>query len=371
MPQIDSARVANRLLLVIVVFLTVAALKFAQPIFIALLLTVLLVYVMDPIVSFLHHRRFPLWLATLIAVLVVSAFFLGLSLLLIRDFAHFGRVFPRFQEEIVSRAENALNDVERSLGSYLPVSPFEELRNLPIGQGMLTAVRSTARIVSEFFLIFFFAIILLLGKHTVIRKILTVFPRRHSVVPVILRHIDRHLKIFLGIKTLASLAVGLGTGLILFAFRVQFAVTFGFFTFLLNFIPTLGPIVAVLLPFLITLVQFNGLLMPLIIAGCLIVMHVGISSLLEPKFMGQHLNLSFFVIFLSLFFWGWLWGPAGVLLAVPLTTSIKIALERIQSTSRFALLMESGRTRPLLKWRSAREETEKGVETEKGTDSDL
>ena len=353
----DSAKVANRLLLVIVFFLTIAALKFAQPVFISLLLTVLLVYVMDPIVSFLQRRGVPLWLSTLVAVLLFTTFFAVLGLLLIRDFAHFGRQFPKFQDEIARRADEILNRIEGSVvGTVLPVSPFEELRNLPIGQGALSAVRSMARIVSEFFLIFFFAIILLLGKHTVVRKILTVFPKQHSIVPVILSHVDTHLRIFLGIKALASLAVGVGTGLILSGFRVQFAVTLGFFTFLVNFVPTLGPMAAVILPFLIAAVQFPTLLIPLIVVGCLIVMHLGVSSLLEPVFMGQHLNLSFFMIFLSLFFWGWLWGPAGVLLAVPLTTSIKIVLERVPSTARFAQLMEGKRPTLRRKWRAEQQE---------------
>ncbi len=83
-PGEQYLRIATRLLLVIVIFLTVAALRFAQPVIIALLLTVLLVYVMDPIVSFLQKRRFPLWLATFIAALLFTSFFLGLSLLLVR-----------------------------------------------------------------------------------------------------------------------------------------------------------------------------------------------------------------------------------------------------------------------------------------------
>lgn len=341
MAPLDGSRTTNRLLLAIVAFLGVAALKLAQPIFIALLLTVLLVYVMDPVVSFLHRRRVTLWLATLAAALLFTAFFLGLALLLVRDFSHFGKAFPRFQNEIFLRAEEALDSLESSLGTSLAVNPFEELRTLPIGPGILDGVRSAARFVSEFFLVFFFAILLLLGKHSMVRKLLTVFPRKHSLIPVILRHIDRHLRIFLGIKALASLAVGLGTALILFGFHVEFAVTWGFLTFLLNFVPTLGPIAAVLSPFVLSLVQFNAPLIPILVISCLTVMHLGVSSLLEPKLMGQHLNLSFFVIFLSLFFWGWLWGPAGVLLAVPVTTSLKIMLERIPATSRFALLLES------------------------------
>jgi AI-2 transport protein TqsA len=71
-------------------------------------------------------------------------------------------------------------------------------------------------------------------------------------------------------------------------------------------------------------------------------MHLTISNFIEPKYLGERLDLSFFVIFLSLFFWGWMWGAPGVLLAVPVTASIKIVLERVPATSRLALLL--GRT---------------------------
>ncbi len=340
MPTLDNPRLTNRLLLIIVIFVCIAALKLAAPVFIPLLLTVLLVYVMDPIVSFLHGRKIPLWISTLAAVLLVLGVFFCISLLLRRDFSHFAKDFPSFQEEIFRRAERILDDVERALGAGPEASPLGDLRILPVGQGLLSAAGSAARALSEFVLIIFFATILLMGKHTVVDRILAAFPQKKSMVPVILRHIDSHLRIFLGIKALSSLAVGLGTALVLAAFRVEFAVTWGFLAFLFNFVPTLGPIASIAAPVLIAMVQYPTLLEPLLAAGILIVLHLGVSSLVEPRFMGQHLNLSFFVIFLSLFFWGWVWGPAGVLLAVPVTTSIKIILERIPATSHFALLLE-------------------------------
>ena len=179
------------------------------------------------------------------------------------DLPHFARSFPRFQEEILARAQQILESMEKSMGITLAIDPFEELRTVPLRPILMSIARSSLRILSEFTLIFFFAIILLLGKYRVIRTILTVFPRRHSMVPIMLKHIDRHLRAFLGIKALASLVIGIGTALILLAFRVEFAVTWGFFTVLLNFIPALGPITSVVLPSLITAIQYPGALMPL------------------------------------------------------------------------------------------------------------
>jgi AI-2 transport protein TqsA len=104
-------------------------------------------------------------------------------------------------------------------------------------------------------------------------------------------------------------------------------------------VPTLGPITAVFMPLLFALVEFDGWTQPLLIGASLTAVHLVMSNLVEPKLMGERLNLSFFAIILSLFIWGWLWGAPGVLLAVPLTTSIKIILENVPATARYAGLM--------------------------------
>ncbi len=345
MPEASPGRTTNRLLMTIVVFLTGAALKLAAPVVIALLLTILLVYLIDPLVLLLHRRRLPLWLASTIAVTVFAAVFAASGLLLFLDLPHFARSFPRFQEEILGRAQVIVEGLEKNMGIAFAIDPFEELRSAPLRPLLMNVVRSSLRVVSEFGLIFFFAIILLVGKYRVIRLLLTVFPRKESMVPVMLKHIDRHMRAFLGIKALASLVIGIGTALILLAFKVEFAVTWGFFAVILNFVPALGPTTAIALPALISLIQYPGWVQTIAIVACLAALHVGISNFLEPRFLGERLDLNFFVIFLGLFFWGWMWGAAGVLLAVPVTAALKIVLERIPATSRLARLLGKARRR--------------------------
>lgn len=342
MLQPDPTRTTNRLLIAIVVFLTGAFLKLVAPVVIVLLLTLLLVYLIDPIVVLLNRLRLPLWLSALIAILFIGSVFASFGVLIFIDLPHFAKAFPKFQEEILKRAQGIVEGLEKVLGASFTIDPFEELRSAPIRPMLMSIARSSLRILSEFTLIFFFAVILLVGKYRLIRMLLTVFPKRHSMVPLMLKHVDRHMRAFLGIKALASLAIGLGTALILLGFRVEFAVTWGFLTLLLNFVPALGPITAVTLPTLITMVQYPGPGMPLAVVACLGALHLGVSNFLEPRFLGERLDLSFFVIFLSLFFWGWMWGAPGVLLAIPVTATLKIVLERIPATSRFAMLL--GRT---------------------------
>jgi AI-2 transport protein TqsA len=339
MAEPNPQRTTNRLLAVIVIFLSGVALKLASPVVIMILLTVLLTYLIDPLVVLLKRRlRLPLWLAALIAAVFFAAILGGIAVLAFLELPHFARSFPRFQEEIFARAENILESLERTMGVPVSGDPFEELRTAPLRPLLMNAARSSLRILSEFGLIFFLAIILLLGKYRMIRLMLTVFPRRHSMVPLMLKHVDRRMRTFLGIKALSSVAIGIGTALILLAFRVEFAFMWGLFAILLNFIPALGAITAVSLPTLIAVIQYPGW-MPVAVALSLIALHVGISNFVEPRFLGEHLDLSFFVIFLSIFFWGWMWGAAGVFLAVPVTASIKIVLERVPATSRAAMLL--------------------------------
>jgi predicted PurR-regulated permease PerM len=297
------------------------------------------------VVILVNRLKLPLWLSALIAIIFFGAVFAGLGVLIFFDLPHFARTFPKFQEELVRRAQGIAEGLERNFGFTFAVDPFEELRAAPIRPLVMGLARSSVRILSEFALIFFFAVILLVGKYRLIHILLTVFPRRHSMVPIMLKHVDRHMRAFLGIKALASLVIGIGTALILLAFRVEFAVTWGFLTILLNFVPTLGPITAITLPTLIAIIQYPGFIMPASIVACLGVLHLGISNFIEPRFLGERLDLSFFVIFLSLFFWGWMWGAPGVLLAVPVTASLKIVLERIPATSRVAMLLGRSRRR--------------------------
>lgn len=339
MPSLDNTRTTNILLLVVVFFLAVTGLKFAEPVLLAVLLSVLLLYVMDPLVILLRRRRLPFWLAALISILLFSALFLGLGFLISVELRRFGRTLPRFQADLIRRSDEVTSMLSKALGVEIPLNLADELRDLRLGPMALTAARSVLKGLSVFLMVFFFSIILLVGKYRMIRTILTVFPRRRSRIPVILTQIDRHLRAFLGIKALSSIAVGTCTALILLAFGVDFAVVWGYLALLLNFVPTLGPIISILLPLLFAVVEFPGLVQPLVILASLAAVHLAISNLIEPKFMGERLNLSFFAIILSLFVWGWLWGAPGVLLAVPLTTSIKIVLENVPATARYANLM--------------------------------
>jgi AI-2 transport protein TqsA len=144
---------------------------------------------------------------------------------------------------------------------------------------------------------------------------------------------------YMGVKAVFSMATGVLIWLILALIGVDFAPTWGLLAFLLNFIPNIGSIIAAVPAILLALLQLGFPAALLTLLGYLVV-NISIGNFLEPRFMGRRLGLSTLVVFLSLLFWGWVLGPIGMVLSVPLTMIVKIALAANEATRWVAVLLE-------------------------------
>ena len=144
---------------------------------------------------------------------------------------------------------------------------------------------------------------------------------------------------YFAIKTTVSVGTGIFVGLALWLLGVDFPVLWGMLAFLLNYVPNIGSVLAAVPPVLLAAIQL-GPLKAVATACVFLVVNVVMGSVVEPKFMGRELGLSTLVVFLSLVFWGWMLGPVGMLLSVPLTMTVKIALEANPSTDWLAHLLD-------------------------------
>ena len=129
--------------------------------------------------------------------------------------------------------------------------------------------------------------------------------------------------------------------LVLVTVGVDFAALWGMLIFLLNFIPTIGSILAVIPPILLSLVQFKGLTPFFIVMSSLISIQIIIGNILEPRLAGKSLNLSPLVILLSLVLWGKIWGIVGMFLCVPITVILNIVLANFESTKSIAIMLSA------------------------------
>lgn len=163
----------------------------------------------------------------------------------------------------------------------------------------------------------------------------------------ILDHISEDVKTYIGVKTFVSALTGGACYLVLVSVGVNNASFWAFFIFLLNFIPTVGSMLAVLFPSLLSLVQFDTFTPFFIVIASLVVIQLIIGNILEPKLMGNRLNLSPLVVMLSLALWGSIWGIAGMFLSVPFTVILMIIFSQFPKTKSIAIMLsQDGNIKP-------------------------
>jgi predicted PurR-regulated permease PerM len=143
---------------------------------------------------------------------------------------------------------------------------------------------------------------------------------------------------YTALKTVISIVTGVAAALWVWIMGVDFPIIWGVLAFLLNYVPNLGSIVAAIPPVLLGFVQYGWGTAFLVAAGYTVI-NLVVGNIIEPRFMGHGLGLSTLVVFLSLVFWGWLFGPVGMLLSVPLTMMVKIGLENKEDTRWMAILL--------------------------------
>ncbi len=173
----------------------------------------------------------------------------------------------------------------------------------------------------------------------IIKKAFASNSKRLGDILEIIRNINYQITQYFLVKTLISAGTGLLTGIACAIIGIKFAVLWGFVAFLLNYIPYVGSLVAIIFPIFLSVLQFPNSWMPLIAGITLIIIQLFMGNYLDPEMMGNRFNLSPIIIIFSLFFWGYVWGFVGTFLAVPITATIKIIIQNIEPLKPVAVLM--------------------------------
>ncbi len=343
-PKGPDRRVTSNILLTLITLLIAGViLRLARSVFIPVLIAAFLAYFMDPLVAFLRRWRVPVVLAVIIAGVLFMGASSVFSYILYNNTLDFARKVPSYQAAFVRMLTDVVARFQLLTGDFFELRVLDELKKIQIGPLVFSTVSSIANLVADFLLVFLFSLLILASKYTLTRKLLRSFPRKEAKrLVMVLVHIDKDLRKYVGIKSFVSMIIGASSGVALALFHVEFAVFLGFLTFVLNFIPYLGSLVAVALPVLIALVQYASIAKALWILLVLVILQNLVAQILEPALVGSGLKITIPVVFFSLFFWGWFWGAPGVLLAIPLMTSIKIVLEDVPSLRPIARLLEKG-----------------------------
>jgi AI-2 transport protein TqsA len=334
-------RVQTVCLVLLTTLATGVALYWLRPVMIPFVLALFVSLILSSAVDFQQrHLKLPRPVAML-ATTVLAAFAFGLLALVIS--ASVGQLTANsgaYNQQLASLLEEIVALLPENLQGLIPQTDVTNLSQMAVravGSILLGTTNAVLGVLSQFILVLIFVIFLMLGGDS---------DRRASGV---WGEAEKRVKRYLVTKAAISAATGTLVYLTLTLLGIDLALAFGLFAFLLNFIPNVGSIVATLLPLPVVIVSpdvsATTAVLALAIPGTI---QIVIGNILDPRIMGESLDLHPVVVLISLIFWGMLWGIAGALMAVPITAVLKIVLEKFEGTRVIADVM-AGR---LDRWRS-------------------
>jgi AI-2 transport protein TqsA len=330
------------LFILALVVIVIAGLRAGAPILLPFALALFLAILTLPMVVWLQQRRVPRGLSVLLAVLADIAVF-GLMILLagqsINDFEgnadRYGTALVSLWTTWTDKLGVSEFPGAAALSSYLDLDNFDFSPVFDLARETVFTVFSFA---SNAFLVFLI-LIFILGEATVFPAKFRAILGREQGHSSRLTKIVTEIQEYLGIKTFISLATGILLGSWCWILDLDFPVLLGLIAFLLNYVPTIGSIIASVPAVLLGLILFSPGYAVIVGAGYFVV-NLAFGNLIEPNLLGRRLGLSTLVVILSLIFWGWVWGPVGALLAVPLTMIVKIMLENTSDLKWVSILLD-------------------------------
>lgn len=333
-PGLSELRIQTVSLLIIATVLTAVGLFWLKSVMIPFVLALFLALGLAPLVDAqMRLLRFPKWLA------VFVTFLLSMALLLLSVSVVTGAVGQlaanagAYQERLTQLLDWAAHTLPLDRVGLSKAEVVQPLSKLPMGTVsgiLLGTTNAILDLMSQAMLVTLFLIFLLIG-----------FSGRGDAGPTgIWAEMETRVKSFILTKAIISAITGLLVGLTLQVLGIELALAFGFFAFLLNFIPTLGSVISTVLPLPVVLmnpeISITVAILAIVIPGSI---HFLIGNVVEPLVMGDSLELHPVAVLLSLMIWGAIWGVVGMLLATPITAVLKILSEQSETTRPVARLL--------------------------------
>ena len=318
------SQVSRSVLVLAAVIIIIAGMKEAASLLVPFLLSVFIAVISFPAMNSLEKHGLGA---------VLAAGFL-LSMLIGSSIDDFTRALPEYQQRITEQKTQFFHWLA-GYGVEIPASLGSDILDPNAAMRFLSSIfRNFGSTLANSFLIFITVIFILLEAKSFSKK----FAQISNDKPEFFEEFTGKLNGYMGIKTITSAITGVLVALWLWVLGVDNAQLWGVMAFFLNFVPNIGSIIAAVPAVLLALVQL-GLGSALMVAAGYVVINIVIGSVLEPRFMGKGLGLSTLVVFLSLVFWGWVLGPVGMLLSVPLTITVKLALDSKPETRWLGVLL--------------------------------
>lgn len=331
----------NALVTLAACVIVIAGMKSASTLIVPILLAAFLTIVCLPLLNLLVNKGVPEYIGLLLIFAFVVALWLTLVLLVSSALNGFTGNVPFYQERLLSMIGDGwewLAAHDMNIDKTMLEQIFDPAKIMVFVTGILNGLAGVLKNAFMIILVFIFMILEATGIPDKIVAINNKNDDSLRAYAAITNGVNRYL----GIKATTSFATGFVLYLFLKVQGVDFPILWGVFAFFLNFVPNVGSLIASIPPVILALIQF-GPSQALVTACGYLAVNTVVGSIIEPKIMGQGVGLSALVVFLSLIFWGWVLGPVGMLLSVPLTMTAKIAMAERESTRWVSQLLSSNK----------------------------
>jgi AI-2 transport protein TqsA len=338
MDKTDQAPNAAQVLFIIAAFVVVVAgMSAAKAIIVPFLLAAFISVISSPPLFWLKERKVPTAIALLIVMFVILFFLLLIGALVASSVSDFSDKLPLYAARLEEQTDAALGWLERMHVDVDSLELDKIFNAAAVMQFVAMLLNQLVGMLTNGILILLTVIFMLLEASSIPAKLNAIFRKPEASLKRI-KYFIGTVNRYMAIQTAISLATGACVAIFLTIMGVDYPLLWGVLAFLLNYIPNIGSIMAAVPPILLTIIQF-GLGRAAGVAIGYLVINMVIGNVISPRLMGRGLGLSTLVVFLSLIFWGWILGPVGMLLSVPLTMTVKIALESSEDTRWVAILL--------------------------------
>lgn len=350
---------------IVVVFIV---LKSLAEIFIPFIIAYFLFFVFSPFNNYLERLKVPASAAVILDIFIIIIVLGSFSSVIVNSFSRLGEAMPGYEaklNQIVSSTAGSMGIKDKQFLNFRITNLLQRIDYGPLAGNVFS---STFSFLGSFLFVLFFFIFIMSGHKNIYgaikrRYLLSHLPEelkgadteagsglqganpasgqisekyrarreKEQTLQSTFQEITDQIQKYVIAKFIISLLVGIATAIVLLLFGVDFVVVWAVITFLFNFIPNIGSLIATVLPALMTLVQYGSIGYALIVAAVLVVLHNVFGNVVEPRIFGHRLGLNPLVILLSLLLWAYIWGIVGAILSVPLTAIIKIIISRLDS----------------------------------------
>ena len=310
---------------VCLVFLSICAgtmaLIYMKPVMIPLIFSIFAYSILTPVVQWVRHKtNLPNGVAIFFSLLGLFLILILALLILISSVENFVEGAPKYKESLTG----TLHLMEKQLDRFDLNLDLNQLTSLVQSSSFLSfAQRFTGEIfyfLGNLVLVFVFTLFMMTGDS------------RHSQRKPLMEEVLQKISLYVGAKFFLSITTGTLVGLVLLIFGVELAFIFALLTILFNFIPTVGSMLSVLLPLPVVFLQYQFSLNFFLVLSLTGAIQFTVGNVIEPKVVGESMDLHPITTLICLVFWGMVWGVAGLFLAVPITAVLRIVFARIEAT---------------------------------------